>query len=136
MSVYFAQLTARGLIKIGCSTNVKHRLHCLNHNYREPLALLHVMPGNRETERQTHEQFAHLRVRCIDLEDKWHWTEWFWPGLDLMTFIGMPVFAVARPDGQKLIVDTYWRAQEHAEKAKRKARRLARKQRMAMEARP
>ena len=128
MSVYFAQLTARGAVKIGCSSNVKRRIQYLENKYREPLALLHVMPGNRETERQTHDRFAHLRIRCIDLADKWHWTEWFWPGLDLMTFIGMPVFAVARPAGQELVVDTHHRAREREQKARRKARRLARRE--------
>jgi Meiotically up-regulated gene 113 len=128
VSVYFAQLTARGLIKIGCSTNVKHRLWALNSTYREPLALLHVMPGDHETERQTHERFAHLRIKLLDCRDRWHWTEWFWPGLELMAFIDMPIFAIARPDGQELVVDSYHRAREREQKARRKARRLARKE--------
>jgi hypothetical protein len=69
MSVYFAE--REGLIKIGCSKSVKHRVLSLS------AKLLGSIPGGRREEKEAHSLFAHLRVRG----------EWFSPGEDLLLYI-------------------------------------------------
>ena len=88
MPVYFAQLPT-GSIKIGYSDDVESRMKALESSYRQPLALLHTIEGDRKAEHKIHERFAHLRFGR---------TEQFRPGLDLMEFIGLPVLVSANPD--------------------------------------
>jgi Meiotically up-regulated gene 113 len=91
--IYFAQLPT-GAIKIGCSEDVDARLGQLEGHYRQPVALLHTMEGDRETEREIHERFSHLRFGR---------TEQFRPAVDLMTFIGKPLLVSQNPDAVEAI---------------------------------
>lgn len=92
--IYFAQLPT-GAIKIGCSTNVRDRIRALERHYQCSVFLLHTMEGDRETEREIHERFAHLR---FDSAGKGTKIEQFRPGADLMKFIGFPELASANPE--------------------------------------
>jgi hypothetical protein len=97
MPVYFIQAVEGGLIKIGVSTNVKHRAKTFGMAARKPMRVLAVMKGDRLTEWGLHKRFAHLLA-----EGK----EWFSPGQDLLDFIaaeGTPSDFVYEPG-------TWWKA--------------------------
>lgn len=94
--IYFAQLPT-GAIKIGCSANVEQRIASLERFYHQPLALLHTMEGNRQTEREIHARFAHLRF-TRHRGPRGRKPEQFRPGPDLMEFIGLPVLVSANPE--------------------------------------
>jgi hypothetical protein len=81
-TIYFAQPTDGGPIKIGTTGDVESRLRQLETHYGRPMALLATMPGGRDEERAIHEQFAHLRFGR---------TEQFRPAPDLLAFIGRPL---------------------------------------------
>ena len=91
--VYFAKLPT-GAIKIGCTGDVDARLVQLGWYFKQPLALLHTMEGNRQTERAIHRRFAHLRLNGAG--------EQFRPAADLMEFIGWPLLVSANPDVQEV----------------------------------
>lgn len=67
--VYFAE--REGLIKIGCSASLPHRMRKLG------TRLLSAFEGTFADERAMHERFAHLRGEG----------EWFSPGAELVQFI-------------------------------------------------
>lgn len=93
--IYFAQLLT-GSIKIGCSTDVDRRLGQLEQHYRQPVALLSTMEGDRDTEREIHERFAHLRFGTR--RGSGRKPEQFRPGPDLMEYIGLPVLVSSNPE--------------------------------------
>lgn len=80
--IYFLQGINGGEIKVGTSVNVTKRHKRLESYYGQPLRLLGVIEGDRQTERKIHAKFAHLRIRK---------TEQFEPGADLLGFIRQPV---------------------------------------------
>lgn len=86
--IYFAQLPT-GSIKIGYTSNLDQRMGNLGYHYGDEPAILHTMPGDRQTERELHERFGHLRFGR---------TEQFRPGPELMEFIGKPLLVGANPD--------------------------------------
>lgn len=75
--VYF--LRRGNLIKIGHSRQLKKRIWCLA---ARPEDLLCLLPGGRDTERNVHERFAHLRATGRNLG-----REHFHPEPDLLAFI-------------------------------------------------
>jgi hypothetical protein len=87
--IYFMQPTDGGPVKIGCSVDVERRHDQLEWHYGKPLALLATLPGDRETEREIHGRFAHLRIGR---------TEQFRPAADLMEFIGRPLLVDPNPE--------------------------------------
>jgi Meiotically up-regulated gene 113 len=91
--IYFAQ-TPTGSIKIGTSDNVDSRLLSLEQHYGQAVALLATMPGDRQTEREIHERFSHLRLGR---------TEQFRPAAELMEFIGKPLLVGANPDAVEAV---------------------------------
>jgi hypothetical protein len=103
--VYFAQLVESGSIKIGCSDNLEGRLQSLESYYGQPLALLATMPGDRSTERQIHNRFAHLRLGK---------TEQFRPAAELMQFIGKPLLVAANPETVEAVVPVHVRLRNAA----------------------
>jgi hypothetical protein len=86
--IYFAQLTT-GAIKIGCSIDGETRIQKLECHYKQPVALLSTMAGDRGTEREIHQRFAHLGFGR---------SEQFRPGADLMGFISKPLLVSANPE--------------------------------------
>lgn len=74
--VYFVR--AGGLIKIGVSNDIAHRLTALKAMSPVPIALLASIPGDAKDERRLHEQFAHLRQHG----------EWFTAANELIDYIG------------------------------------------------
>jgi hypothetical protein len=91
--IYFAQLPT-GAIKIGCSGDVETRIGQLEQHYRQPVSLLHTMGGDRDSEREIHVRFAHLRFGK---------TEQFRPGADLMEFIGKPLLVSTNPEAVEAV---------------------------------
>jgi hypothetical protein len=81
--IYFARL-ASGAIKIGYSADVETRIIALRSTYAGGQSLLATIEGTRETEREIHQRFAHLRFGR---------TEQFRPAPELMEFIGQPTVA-------------------------------------------
>lgn len=90
--IYFAQLPT-GSIKIGCSNDVEMRMKQLTSHYGEEPALLHVMDGDRSTEREIHGRFAAHRLGR---------TEQFRPAPELMAFIGRTLLVGANPDAVEI----------------------------------
>ena len=86
--IYFAQLP-NGAIKIGKADDVKTRLDQLRAHYGADLAVLCIMDGGREVERELHERFRHLRFGR---------TEQFRPTAGLLSFIGRPLLIHANPE--------------------------------------
>lgn len=86
--IYFVQPIDGGPVKIGYSANVPVRVRQLELHYNCPLAVLAVIDGDLEDEAELHERFGHLRFGR---------TEQFQPAVDLMAFIGKPLFASAVP---------------------------------------
>jgi hypothetical protein len=69
MAIYFVQCTGTRYIKIGYSENPRARLSSLQTGSASELQLLNIIDGNRDKERELHEQFRHLRVKG----------EWYYP---------------------------------------------------------
>jgi hypothetical protein len=84
--IYFMQSVDGGPVKIGFSENVAQRHKELESHYKLNLTVLAVMDGGKEEERGLHDRFSHLRFGR---------TEQFQPVLELMEFIGKPLFASA-----------------------------------------
>jgi hypothetical protein len=63
VTIYFIESPEEGLIKIGFSNNVKHRLDALQKNYGRPLNILLVKSGTKEDEAVIHEMFNELRIK-------------------------------------------------------------------------
>jgi hypothetical protein len=76
--VYFARFE-NGAIKIGVTEHLDSRLPALECFYRGRLEVLGTIPGDRQTERQLHKRFAHLRLGQ---------PEQFRPTRELMEFLG------------------------------------------------
>ncbi len=79
--VYFVQMGEQGPIKIGYSSSLarlRSRLSTLRTDSPFPIHLRRVAHGDRETERQAHRFFAHLRIRG----------EWFYPDAELASVAG------------------------------------------------
>lgn len=74
--VYFVQ-SAAGAIKIGFSTDLKHRLRDLQVASGERLTLIGKVSGTYSHESSLHRHFRHLHLHG----------EWFSPGKDLLDFI-------------------------------------------------
>lgn len=89
--VYFMQAVGGGPVKIGCSKDVEKRRAQLETWYDRPLAIVHVIEGDRETEKAIHQRFARLRIRK---------TEQFRVGRDLIAFIGKPL--TTRMSGRRM----------------------------------
>jgi hypothetical protein len=85
--VYFVQAATTGLIKIGCTGNVKKRLLELQAMNSEVLTLLGCRPGSLEEEAFLHERFADLRRHG----------EWFKPATELLAFIRENAFVPTGP---------------------------------------
>ncbi len=84
--VYFVQAIEGGPIKIGTTANLDVRLKTLESIYGRPLAVLAIMEGGHDVEREIHARFnAHRFGR----------TEQFRPASELMAFIGRPLLACA-----------------------------------------
>lgn len=75
--VYFVQEGSAGLIKIGCSKNLKKRFDEIARELPYDLKLLAFVDGWREVEVVFHLRFAHARVRG----------EWFRPVPELLAYI-------------------------------------------------
>jgi hypothetical protein len=76
--IYFAR-TPTGSIKIGYSLDVDARFKTLSCHLGSPTTLLCTMEGDRDSEKNMHRKFYHLRIGR---------TEQFRPGSDLLDFIG------------------------------------------------
>jgi hypothetical protein len=87
--IYFMQAAEGGPIKIGCTGDVDMRHKELGSTYGRDLIVLATMEGGRQREAEIHARFAHLRLGR---------TEQFRPELDLMEFIGLPLFVGSNPD--------------------------------------
>lgn len=74
--VYFIQRDG-GDIKIGFTTDLAKRFFSLSESYKGPLAVLAVLRGNRDTEKELHERFSAFRIAG----------EWFSPARPLLQFI-------------------------------------------------
>jgi hypothetical protein len=83
------QSVGGGPVKIGFSDCVERRQAELEATYGQPLAVLAVLEGGLETEREIHGRFSHLRLGK---------TEQFRPASDLMVFIGRPLLVMANPE--------------------------------------
>jgi len=77
--IYYLRL-ANGMIKIGCTNDLKARLKALRNYYEGDVTLLKAVPGDKLDEEQIHARFSHLRIRRL---------EQFKPGEDLLQFIGL-----------------------------------------------
>ena len=75
--VYFLQCDKTGLIKIGASDRLHHRVKEVQNEHHSTFTVLGVVDGHKQEERNLHIQFAHLRC------DK----EWFSPDDELVEFI-------------------------------------------------
>jgi hypothetical protein len=64
-------------IKIGFASNLKRRLGGLQSSHHEPLEVLAAVSAADVDEHQTHQRFAHLRIRG----------EWFRPEPELLDYI-------------------------------------------------
>jgi hypothetical protein len=73
--VYFVRAGDNGPIKIGFSRNVNARIASLQTAHPERLKLLAVRRGHRDSERDFHARFAHLRLEG----------EWFLPEPELLS---------------------------------------------------
>jgi len=67
--IYFIQMDRIGPIKIGITKDLAQRLYQLGSANPYPLRLLAFLPGNEDTEREIHDNFAVLRLEG----------EWFLP---------------------------------------------------------
>jgi hypothetical protein len=76
--IYFARFST-GSIKIGFSIDVESRIRQPEEDYDEPIEVLAVMVGDKETEKQLHGMFSRLRFGV---------TEQFRPGSALLEYIG------------------------------------------------
>lgn len=94
--IYFVQGLDGGAVKIGFTDDMATRLPQLEYKYKQPLAVLATMPGNREREQEIHARFSHLRFGK---------TEQFRPAADLMAFIGRPLLVGANPDAVEAMDD-------------------------------
>ncbi len=74
--VYFVRCTS-GLIKIGSSTDVVHRLRVMQTGSAETLTLIATKRGNADLEKLLHRHFKKERVRG----------EWFTPSERLLSYI-------------------------------------------------
>lgn len=98
--VYFAR--RERLIKIGTTTNLRHRMMAL---HAQALA---TEPGDLVRERQLHDRFKHLRASGRS-------REWFHPEPELIAYINelraasgiLPVDSPAPPVGQYVELDAY-----------------------------
>jgi Meiotically up-regulated gene 113 len=61
--VYFIQAGDHGPVKIGFSNKPDRRLPQLQTGNHRDLQLRHVIPGDKDTERELHERFADARIR-------------------------------------------------------------------------
>ena len=86
MPVYFIQAGDDGPVKIGWANDVAARRKALQTSHHEPLRLLRIIEGRRQTERWLHECFAGQRMAG----------EWFWFHTDMAT-IEPPEFGPATP---------------------------------------
>jgi len=84
--IYFVQPTDGGPVKIGFSNNVAARVKELEGFYGRELVVLATFKGGRREEAEMHDRFSHLRYGR---------TEQFRPDMELMDFIGCPLFAAA-----------------------------------------
>ncbi len=75
--VYFVRAESTGLIKIGFTRDLRHRLRTLVAQSGDRLAVLGVLKGNRDTEKELHTRFQELRSHY----------EWFKPGEELVSYI-------------------------------------------------
>lgn len=75
--VYFAHSASLGLIKIGCTANLKKRVRHLTVECGHRASLLLAMPGNRKRERAMHRRF---RAHAVS-------NEWFRPEGKLAAFL-------------------------------------------------
>jgi len=78
--IYFIQ-AENGLIKIGYTYNVRHRLRGLRACSPLKLELLLVLDGDRISEKAFHKRFA---------KDRKH-GEWFFPSVELLSFIDQSI---------------------------------------------
>jgi hypothetical protein len=85
--IYFAQEQEFGAVKIGYSKSVADRIAVLQRTFSCDLILLAEMEGDRGDELALHKRFEHLR---IDVRGRCKHREWYFPGPDLMTFLGLP----------------------------------------------
>ena len=69
-------------IKIGFSIDVESRIRQLEEDFDEPIEVIAVMEGDKETEKQLHRMSSHLRFGL---------TEQFRPGSALLEYIGCGV---------------------------------------------
>lgn len=95
--IYFVQAVDGGPVKIGYSADVDARRVQLESHYGKRLALLKTLPGDKEREREIHQQFSHLRLGR---------TEQFLPVSELMEFIAKPLLATASPDAVAVMTTT------------------------------
>jgi hypothetical protein len=87
--IYFMQPTGGGAIKIGFSEDVERRRIELEVYYKQPLAIIGTMEGERRDETIIHRRFKHLRLGR---------TEQFSPAAELLAFIGRPLLVGPNPD--------------------------------------
>lgn len=75
--VYFLRCDSSGLIKIGVSTNVAHRVSAIQSGSPTQMTLLATEEGGQEREKQLHDTYAEHRVRG----------EWYRPTDELLDYI-------------------------------------------------
>lgn len=75
--VYFIRANGKGAVKIGYATDVKSRLSGLQTSHRHKLAVVGVISGSRQDEKDFHKRFAHHRISG----------EWFNCKGDLLEFL-------------------------------------------------
>ncbi len=79
--VYFVQDEVTGLIKIGTTNHLRHRIQQLKSEGGRPVKLLGYIWGRFAKEREMHARFAAFRVQG----------EWFEPQPELLTFIATAI---------------------------------------------
>ncbi len=75
--IYFIRAKDNGLIKIGCTYDLKERFSQINNNSPVELELLGAINGNVEIEKRLHKRFGEYRIKG----------EWFKPEKKLMNYI-------------------------------------------------
>lgn len=94
MSVYFIEAIGAHRVKIGYSDDPIKRLLQLQTGCPHDLKLLFSIPGNRDTERQYHDKYVHLRVSPT--------SEWFFFDCELKQLIDATMmYAPYRPEEHK-----------------------------------
>lgn len=93
--IYFMQSTEGGPVKIGYTSNLERRHKQLETHYQKSLSVLATLEGDESREREIHDQFAHLRLGEDGRPGKK--VEQFRPALELMEFIGRPLFVTPNP---------------------------------------